>query len=497
MTRITRIIGIALLALFGITSTTAAKVEARNGKFWFNDVRQEMVFGRSAFKLAAQVTYHYTGQGGGHYGIHSARAFVDFHVETLGVPEGFFLRTFLESAAWSPCETGDEVNNGVPENCMFGSEPRDKGFWNNSSWNSEKGESNRNQLRDNVRQKSLDPVGEKVIEWFYKTSEETGIAFELVINATTKHDRIPAGEIDHIIRQAAVFMGEMEAKYPRALIIPNYMNEWTAHWAVDGGRSAALKMVNDWAVRTHRDNYFPHSDAAIMVDGGGANQADYDVGSGDGQYRSYIIHPERGGRAWITYPQPADMKRMRRGHNQPVGANESQYYISANGRGCNAEGLNCKPNTMHWYRPGGRTANWGDYEQFLNWQLDVNAVRDGYDYFLIHDDKGTQSIACWPRCMTEIDRWIQVNLGNGGGPPVDPPTDPPTDPPPTPGTMRYYDDVIEHGYQMILRREAEPAGLDVYNEWFRECMADESRDCVTPFLDVLARSDEYISNNTR
>ncbi len=496
-----RKLALALIVALLIPLGAEAKVEAKNGKFYFNDIRQEMVFGRTCFKLAAQVTYHYTGQGGGHYGLHSARAFVDFHMETLGVPKGFVCRVLLETAAWSPCETGDEVNDGKPDSCMFGSEPRDQGFWNNSSWNAEKRESNRNQLRDGVRQKSLDPVGKRVIEWFYKTSEETGMAFELIVNATTKHDRIPTGEIDHIIRQAAVFMGEvMEEKYPESAIIVNYMNEWTAHWPVEGGRAAALKLVNIWAARTHRDNYFPHSDAAIMVDGGGANSFDYDVGSGDGRYRSGMIHPERGGDEWITFPRAVDMTRLRRdARGQPVGANESMYYISANGRGCNAEGLNCKPNTLHWYRPGGRTANWSEYEQFLNWQLDVNAVRDGYDYFIIHDDKGTQSISTWPAAMTEVDRWIQANLGNGGTPPpVDPPIDPPppVDPPPT-GDVLYYDDIIELGYQTILRREADEAGLAIYNDWFRECYEDESLICYTPFVDVLARSDEYKSKNTR
>ena len=486
MTRMTRLIGIALLALVGITSVAEAKVEARNGKFWFNGERQEMVWGRTCFKLAAQVSYHYTGQGGGHYGLGSARAFVDFHMVELGTPKGFVCRVFLETAAWSPCETGAEANNGKPDQCMFGSEPRDQGFWRGSDWNEQKEQTNRDQLRDGVRQRSLDPVGEKVIEWFYKTSQETGMAFELIINATTKGDRIPTGEIDHIIRQAAVFMGEvMEPKYPDALVIPNYMNEWTAHWAVPGGRAAALKLVNAWAVRTHRDNYFPHSDAAIMVDGGGANTFDYDVGSGDGEYRSGMIHPERGGDEWKTFPRAADMARLRRdARGQPVGANESMYYISANGR-------NEKPDTRSWYRPGGRTSNLGDYIEFLTWQLDPNAVRDGYDYFIIHDDKGTQANKCWPSCMTEIDRWIQTNLGNGGTVP------PPVDPPPPEEQILYYDGLIEFGYEVVLRREPGQEGLDVYNEWFRKCMEVPERECMTPFLDVLARSDEYESKHTR
>ena len=239
--------GAAFLFALSMAWPAQAKVEVKQGKFFFNDVRQEMVWGRSCFKLANIVSYHYAGQGGGHWTLGKAREWVDFHMEELGVPEGFVCRVFLETAAWSPCEEGAEANNGKPDQCMFGSEPRDKGFWNNSSWNTQLEQSNRNQLRDGIRQTKLDPGGEKAIEWFYKTSEETGMAFELVINATTKHDRIPAGEIDHINRQAGVFMGEvMELKYPNALVILNYMNEWSAHWVVPGGRPEALRMVNNW-----------------------------------------------------------------------------------------------------------------------------------------------------------------------------------------------------------------------------------------------------------
>lgn len=498
---------LALALSFGLSAIAEAKVEVRNGKFWFNGERQEMVWGRSCFKLANQVTYHYTGQGGGHWGLHSAREFVDFHMVDLGVPEGFVCRVFLETAAWSPCEVGADTNNGKPDSCMFGSEPRDQGFWNGSDWNVQKEQTNRDQLRDGNRQRSLDPVGEKVIEWFYKTSEESGMAFELIVNATTKHDRIPVSEIDHIIRQAGVFMGEeMEAKYPRAVVIANWMNEWSAH------SQATVDDVNMWAVRTHRDNYFPHSDHPIMVDGGGANRAAYDVGREDGKYRSYQIHPERGA-GWETYPSPAEMQRLRNdARGMPVGANESMYYVSANGR-------NGTENTLGWYRPGGRTANFADYKKFLDWQLDINAVRDGFDYFIIHDDKGAQSQKSWPRGMTEVDRWIMANLG-GNTPP--PPTCDPValqaeaeaacaphavgsldtvactwtcNEPPPPGDLEY-DHVINSAFSRILLRDADLEGLSAYNEWLIECFAQAHEwqteyHCLAIMDEALVRSDEY------
>lgn len=468
--------GLAVLVMLATSWPADAKVEVREGKFWFNGVRQEMVWGRSCFKLANQVSYHYKGQGGNHWGLHSARAFVDLHMEELGVPEGFVCRVFLETAAWSPCESGAEANDGKPDNCMFGSEPRDLGFWNGSDWNEDKQQTNRDHLRDGHRQTKLDAAGEKIIEWFYQTSQETGMAFELIFNATTKHDNIPTSEIDHINRQIGVFMGEkMEAKYPRALIIPNLMNEWNAHSRV------TLHEVNMWAVRWHRDNYFPHSDAPIMVDGGGSNEAPYEIGPEDGNYRSLQIHPDRGA-GWDTFPQPADVRRLRTdARGMPIGANESMYYVSANGR-------NGTVNTLSWYRPGGRTAAWELYEGFLNWQLDSNAVRDGYDYFIIHDDKGAQSQRCWPRCMTEVDQWIQTNLGNGGGS---------VEPPPAPTPTLEYEHLINSAYLHILLREADPAGLLDYNNYLKACFAQEQDwgveyHCLSIMNEALVRSDEYL-----
>ncbi|KKK49707.1 hypothetical protein LCGC14_3132360, partial [marine sediment metagenome] len=336
----------------------------------------------------------FRGRGGGHYGLGSGETWIRFHMESepfefrgdtvvpLGLPTGFTCRVFLENAGWSPCEEGAEADNGKPDQCMFGSEPRDLGFWDGSDWNEEGGESNRDRLRDGRRETAMHGAGKKALEWLYQMSEKHGMAFEVIIDATLKHDNIPKGEIDHVIRVTAAYMGEvLEPKYPKAMVFPNYRNEIFAH--NQSGHTLADVMM--WAVRTHRDNYFPHNRTPILVDGGGANSFDYDVGPEDGKYSAGMIHPERGGDDWITFPQPADVRRLRRdARGMPIGANESMYYISANGR-------NETPNTMSWYRPGGRTADWQKYLRFLNWQLDVNAVRNGYDYFVVHDDKGAQA----------------------------------------------------------------------------------------------------------
>jgi hypothetical protein len=273
----------------------------------------------------------------------------------------------------------------------------------------------------------------------------------------------------------------MEPRYPTALVFPTYRNEWNAH--NQSGHSRADVMM--WAVRTYRDRYFPHNRTPFFVDGGGANFFEYDVGPEDGKYSGGIIHPERG-EGWKTFPSGADMLSLRRdARGMIVGANESMYYISANGR-------NGTSNTMSWYRPGGRTTNWLDFKGFLDWQLDINAVRDGYDWFNVHDDKGVEGLWNWPRARTEVDDWLAQHLGCGddcGEPPIDPP--PPTD------TMIYYDVIIAFGYEAILQRTPKQPGRDAYNPWFRECYADISRECMSPFLDVLARSAEFEAKNVR
>jgi len=58
-----------------------------------------------------------------------------------------------------------------------------------------------------------------------------------------------------------------------------------------------------------------------------------------------------------------------------------------------------------------------------------------------------------------------------------------------------YDTIIEFGYTTILGRSADPVELAIYNKWFQECYADPERSCFSPFIDVLAASDEYVLGN--
>ena len=56
-----KIVGVILALLLAVTAS--AEVSVRNGKFFFNGVKKEEVWGRTSFKLANILTYNFTGQG--------------------------------------------------------------------------------------------------------------------------------------------------------------------------------------------------------------------------------------------------------------------------------------------------------------------------------------------------------------------------------------------------------------------------------------------------
>jgi len=483
---------IALLTTILFVGSLNAGVTVKDGKFWFNGIRKEMVWGRDSFKLANILTYVYTGQGD-KYSLNDAMEWVRFNQMLFG--EDVVLRVFLETAGWEPCDKVD----GIPQNCMFGSEPRDEGFWV------------RERLRDGRREKEVHPIGKQVIHWFFKTSQETGVAFELVIDATLKHDDIPKGEIDHVIRQVGVYMGLMAEQYPQALIIPETRNEWNAH----NQSGHTLNDVNMWAERWFRDHYW--DSAVLIVDG---SSIAYRVGPTGNKYRAGMIHPPRSSsllsklatvlsfgvyksraRGWETFPNDEELATLRRdARGMPVGFNESMYIVE----------IEDEERMKQWYRSGGRTTDWDKYLQFLN------HVEGRIDYMIVHDEKGVQCNKDWPRPMTRVDLWALEKFGGvceeltecvdtggtwnderctcnceegkmfiiGEGCVIIPPPPPP--PPPS------YDHIINASYEKILLREADPVGLRVYNKWIAECLTDKERKgCLAQFEDALTVSKEY------
>jgi len=336
-----RVISLLLLAFALSFGQASSEVTIRDGKFYFNGVRKEIVWGRTSFKLANILTYVYTGQGY-KYSLKDARDWVTHNQRSFG--KDVVLRVLLETAGWEPC---DDYEDGVPDNCMFGSEPRDQGFWV------------RERLRDGRREREVHAVGREVIEWFFRVSQATGVAFELVIDATLKHDNIPKGEIDHVIRQVATYMGLMAEKYPLALIIPETRNEWNAH----NQSGHTLHDVNMWAERWDRDHYW--DGAPKIVDG---SSIAYQVGPEPGKYRAGIIHPRRD-RGWENFPNAAELAQLRRdARGMPIGFNESMFIVE----------IEDKARMEQWYRAGGRTTDWDKYlyvESLLSTYLRAQGTR--------------------------------------------------------------------------------------------------------------------------
>ena len=463
------------------SSPVFAQIEFKQGRVWVDgERRDDTVWMRSCFKHANYLSYHFTGNGGGpFYSLGTARAFVDYQ-RSLGI-EG--CRVLLESAGWADSERG-QPDNGKPAT-MFGGESRDKGTWNVE------------QLRNGGRPTQMHGVARNSLEWYYSTSEETGFIFEVVIIATLKHDDVDVGTQTHVVRQTLAEARVLQGRYPRAKVVLSAINEWNAHSAW------TIQQVNMLAVRAARCKHpdgrtevvnecspgfepeqFPG--APLIVDGGGGNTFSFDVGAEPGKFRLGAVHPDRGD-GWEKFPTPTQQATLvRDSRGQPWAITEFMYLCEPGEAARTGRGATCRD----WYGVGGWTTDTAKYASMLAHLGEIKAP-----YVVLHDECGVGSILGWPVADCWLDRWSRENLPGAHDPPVDPPPDVPPVPPPT--AMLYYDEIIELGYQTILRRPADPEGLDVYNKWFRECYADEERICYSPFVDVLARSDEYMSNNTR
>lgn len=463
-----------------MASTAFAELTISEGKFVFNGVKQEMVWARSCFKLPAIVTYHFSGQGGGPYGLGKAREWVDFN-QSLGV---MGCRGLLETQGWAKCESGAQIDDGKPDNCMFGSEPRDQGFWDVQA------------LRNGGRPTALTGIGQATLRWFFETSQETGFMFELVIVATLKHDGVSVEQQQHVIRQTLVAMRELQKEFPQALILANVINEHDAHsdWDVGG-----VNGVNMLAVRNDRwkneagqtrvsltspgPGFEPEQWAGgpVIVDGGGSNRISYEVGPEAGRFRGAFVHPTRD-ESWHIWPDPQEREWMvRDARGMPWGATESMFSVDPEDE-ARASG---------WYR-GGAGDRWtpdcNRYKSFLDHiknesfperNAATGVVTPGIAYFVAHDEKGVQSDVDWPRAETCFERWAKTNLEG-------------TDTPPPPEKQLYYDPIIDGTYKLVLARPADPGGLEAYNPFFRECVPQRGLSaCIDALEVVLFESAEY------
>ena len=468
-------LAVLLIALALAGARAEAEVTVKDGRFWFNGVRQEMVWGASCFKLSNVVTYHFAGEGGGPYGLGPARDFVD-HMRGLGFDA---CRVLLETAGWGKCESGPLANDGKPDNCMWGSEPVDKGFWDVAA------------LQTGGRPLDMHPIGKQTLRWFFETSQETGFMFELVIIATLKHSDVDVPQQSQVIRQVMVKARELQEEFPQALVVMNGINEFGAHseWGLAGANG-----VNQLAIRNDRckapdgrtvvtlacpPGFDPEQWAGgpFIVDDGGSNRAVYEIGPEPGRFRGAFVHPERG-ETWHLWPDVQEKAWMiSDARGMPWGATESMYYVEPEDE---ARGRT-------WYRTAGDrlngwTTDWPRYESFLN-----HVAAAGMAYFVVHDEKHAQASTTWPRPETRVERWAIEHLGG-------------TAPPPPPPKQIYFDPIIDGTYRLVLGRPTlnDPAALATYNPWMRDCVSQRPLPtCIDALELALFESPEYREKFTR
>lgn len=418
--------------------------------------------GRTSFDWASTVSYHYAGRGddvpGGALNI--AEGWIG-HCQGIFDREDVVMVVFNEEDGWSPCP-------GDPPPCMFGQELRDQGIWNLP------------QLRElaergaRVRPEHVTSLNKQVIEFAFKMSHETGCIFDWCIDATLKGEpKINVGSIDHIIRQTASLMRGFQEKYPNAAFLLRARNEWDTHREFP----VSLDNVNMWAKRMYRWKKGTETrqsfsspglgweaeqwpEAFFIVDHGGRNSFDYDVGPEPSKYKLGNIHIERRSGS-VDWRRPVETVPQLRidSRGQPIGANETMYAISKEG-------------TLHWYRnKSGYNVVYEDKglrDQMIFYQNNVPL----FDYLAVHDDIGKKADATW----SPGGKFEAALAEFYGGRIVVP-------------RQRRYARIIEPAYQEILGRDADEGGLDAYNAGIKAGLTEAG------MRDSLMRSEEYERKN--
>lgn len=368
-----------------------------------------MEWGRSSFKLG-----NWVAQGNEK----KAEQWVDFNQRLFNRDEVWF-RVFKENMGWSPI---------AADKGMFGSPPRDPGIWDfnflRNHWDREEKKSKR------VEPEHLTGLNKRVTEWFFRTSASTGCAFELCIIATLKgEDHVGNGHIDQIIRTELQMFDELQEKYPNAKIKANACNEFDAHdvrtdpW---GRRERLdLRTVNMWAVRRNRDKY---GFLDFIVDHGGRDEFDYEVGGGRETYDWGMLHVVRTKNRWWEAPPIRPIKRACNG--RPYGSTESMYYVQHEDR----------ERAATWYR---NPAGWQtDVQKQMSLYLNLQSA--GFSYIIIHDEKGAQCDVEWPRRETRLENELANYFGGS--------------------IVSYkFERIINQAYNEILGRPPDPGGLEHYN----------------------------------
>jgi hypothetical protein len=428
----------------------------RRGRWVVDGSIKECWIGRDSFKLANMLSMYYAGLGDRWFD-KSAR-WIEHNQRLFG--QDVILRVFGETGEW----------RGHP---MFGSPPYDAGIWNIEDLQARSAEG--------IRIKHLTSLNEKVIERLMRFSQETGCAFEYVVDATLKHtpgnetagnDWLKTSITDHAIRQTCEYMRGLMGRYPRAKIIVEARNEWRAHnkmrtklgqvnmWAErmyrwerhDGELRLALRSPGpDWSCRQWPEGY-------IVVDG---TNDGVNVGPEPGRFKMGLTHPDRDPTDRKWWEIPTDIRQLRDDcRGVPLGFNESKLYVDA------AD----SDRADQWYRGKSYTTK---LNRYLDW---FNAAVDQVDYFIIHDEKGMQCDPDWPRPMTALEEEF-------GG------YNPPTPPLPPEPALPDFRPIINQAYQDILNRNGDQGGLDHKNRKMQDGMTEAD------MREEMLRSEGYLKKN--
>ena len=426
-----------------------------NGKWVVDGVVKPCWLGRGSFKLANMLSMHYAGLEGGW--LDMASRWIEHNQRLLG--ENVILRVFGETGGWG----GPGHPSGRRDHPMFGSRPYDAGIWDLEDIQTRSAEGRRIE--------NLTFLNKNVIARLMKFSHETGCAFEYVVDATLKHTvglGTPGNEwlktpiTDHAIRQTASYMRDQMETFPKAKIILEARNEWTAHNKMGTG----LDGVNMWAARFYRWAKEDDGEKRFAFSSPGANWSaeqwpegyivvDRSLGNGvsvgtePGRFQMGLLHPDRDPEDGKWWHLPTNMDQLRADcRGTPLGFNESKLYVDSADAGRASE----------WYRGVSYTTR---LDKYLDW---VDNCLGTVDYFIIHDEKGMQCDPDWPRRETRLEAELRGTL-------VPPLVD--------------FRPIISQAYFEILDRRADEGGLDHKNAQMQAGMTEAK------MREIMIRSPEY------
>lgn len=439
---------------------TKDAVMIQDGRFIVRGQRRELCWGFSAFKLFNYIANHVIGRGGDftslggtvHGGENIVKAMITARQNLVGRKDVWF-RLFTQTADGEPGSWSllDNVEQG-----MFGSPPHEPNAGNSSNrlWDYDA-------LRRGHRPKAVTGMMAETLEWFFNFSEESGACFEMVVDATIKHmDGMTPGTVDHMCRQVARKMSELQDKYPKACVIMSTDNEANAHNRIEQSRRDVNMRGQRFYRWKDRDGglrqSFSHPGGTfeaeqwpkgiVIVDDGGGDRFKYECGPEPDRFKMAAIHPVRKGnghRDWRDIsPLIEQLRRDARG--MPEGFTESMYYVD-NSPESLARAHRVYRNKNGWH------ANHND--MMLFYKRSVGKI----NYNIIHTEKDVQGSIDWPMDVTPLE--IELAEFFDGS----------VEPPPNGGGTEVvtYAHVVESLYEQILKRPGDTIGRNAYDEQMR------------------------------